>query len=133
MSEQEIKKLEELVTSMPDNARLRLALGKAYLATGELDKAKEELRTSIENEPDNPEAFLKLGNAQSECKEFDLAIGNYQKALALDAYYVEALYCLGMAYVDVKEQDEVNKIIKRLEQLHPIWAQGLKSYFAKIL
>ena len=28
---------------------------------------------------------------------------------------------------------KVEKSIKRLEQLHPLWAQGLKSYYSKIL
>ena len=133
MSNNDIDKLEELVKSLPDNAKLRLALGKANLSVGNVDSAKEQLEKAISLNPTDPEAFLKLGNVIAEKKDFDMAIVCYQKALALDSFYVEALYCLGMAYVDVKQKDEVEKVIKRLEQLHPLWAQGLKSYYSKIL
>lgn len=133
MTNNDIQKLEELVKSLPDNGKLRLALGKAYLAASELEKAITELELAVEYDSDNPEALLKLGNALAEKQDYELAIGNYRKALNIDSYYVEAFYCLGMAYVDTNNKEDVEKIIKRLEQLHPIWAQGLKSYYSKIL
>ena len=133
MTNNDIEKLEQLTQQLPDNAKLHLALGKAYLAVGKLDKAKDELNSALGIDPSSPEVFLKLGNVLAENKNFEEAIENYKKALALDSYYVEALYCLGMAYVDQGQGEEVEKILKRLEQLHPIWAQGLKSYYSKIL
>lgn len=133
MPNNDIDKLEELVKSLPDNAKLRLALGKAHLSVGNIDKAKSELEIAISLNPTDPESFLKLGNVIAEQKDHEMAISCYQKALALDSFYVEALYCLGMAYVDIRQKEEVEKVLKRLEQLHPLWAQGLKSYYSKIL
>lgn len=133
MTMSDIEKLESMVISLPDNGKLRLALGKAYLTENNHKRALEELEKAIEYEPTNPEAYLKLGTVLAEQKDFEQAIVNYRKALSLDSYYVEALYCLGMSYVDSNEKEEVEKIIIRLEQLHPVWAQGLKSYSAKIV
>ncbi|MGD9580057.1 MAG: tetratricopeptide repeat protein [Vampirovibrionia bacterium] len=133
MSSNDIDKLEELVKSLPENAKLRLALGKSYLSVGNVEEARRELETAITLNPTDPECFLKLGNVVAEDQDFEMAIVYYQKALALDPFYVEALYCLGMAYVDTRQNDDVEKVIRRLEQLHPLWAQGLKSYYSKIL
>lgn len=130
MSNSDINKLEEVSKIIPDNPAVKLALGKAYLAVGKPFEAKAKLLEALEIDKTNPDLLLNIGKVCSELNDYKESISYYQKALAIDPYFVEAFYCLAISYIELENFSEVEKIIERLEQLHPILAKSLKNKFA---
>jgi tetratricopeptide (TPR) repeat protein len=65
-------------------------LGKVYLATGEMDKAVEQLSSSLELQPDTETQYL-LGVAYAKQGKYEEALRAFDKTLQIDAKCVDAL------------------------------------------
>jgi tetratricopeptide (TPR) repeat protein len=64
--EQAIPLLQKAVVLLPDSPKARQALGKAYLAVKQLDKAQEELEAAVKLEPESARAHYVLGQLYSK-------------------------------------------------------------------
>ena len=94
---------------------MRLALGRALLAVGDIEGALEELREANSLAPDLPEGALALGQALFAANQLPTAIGEFQRALRLDPQYDAARYALGLAWAEAGEAERALEIFAALE------------------
>ncbi len=73
MTTPQIANLEKLLGTPRDGALLRLALGNAYLAAGEHERAIAQLREAVAREPQYSAAWKSLGKALAEAGRVDEA------------------------------------------------------------
>jgi hypothetical protein len=90
-----------IAMGMTNKARLAEAhhkLGLAYKATGQLDKAKEELEQSLAIRPNVKEVYNNLGSVYKELGQKDKALAAFKKAVTLSPNYPIARFNLAEAY-----------------------------------
>ena len=76
-----------------------LEKGKVFLKSGNLDKARIELKNVIQIDPKSAEAYYYLGRLEEKNKEILKAMGFYTKAVDLDPTYVDAKIKIAKIYV----------------------------------
>jgi predicted Zn-dependent protease len=81
-----LKTLAELEQADPDSALVQQALGYQALRDGELPKALEHLRRSIELDPQVALNYAYLSEALKQNNEIDAAITTAEKAVSLEPY-----------------------------------------------
>jgi len=69
----------------------RLALGSAYAATGQIDKAIAEFQVAAKLAPTDPQAPHAIGRLQVGQKKLDQAVSSFSAALSTNAFYMPAL------------------------------------------
>lgn len=101
----EISLWSDTVLKSPGKARGHVNLGFAYLKTGAIDKAVEQVNTALQLDPYSisVEAHNYLAVAYTNKGELDKAIEECTKALAINSTYVPALKNRGMCYADTKQ------------------------------
>ncbi len=86
-----LRRLQELVNIVPDNATLHLLLGNLQLQDGNEPQAAVHYRRSLELR-DNAGAHVNLGNLHFLENDFAAAINEYQRAETLDSHLAIAFY-----------------------------------------
>jgi len=101
----QIANLEKLLGTPRDGALLRLALGNAYLAAGERERAIAQLREALAREPQYSAAWNSLGKALAEAGRADEALDAWRRG-------IEAARAKG----DRQAEKEMTLFARRLER-----------------
>jgi len=91
----------------------------AFLATGKIDEAIDDLQRALEIDPDFPPALSNLGHALSERGEFQQAETHCRRAAELDPLYAAAHVNLGRALKAQYKLDEAIDCYQRALQIDP--------------
>jgi len=100
----------------PQNSRIKMILGKIYLAKNQLQKAKQEFIAAVELSPDYPDYRNLLGVTYLKLEKALPAIEQFKKAVELNIYYYKSLFNLGLGYIlnaIVKEDFEYSKNLEQ--------------------
>ena len=100
---------------MPEKVQLRLEAAKAYLRSGDIGSAQNELNEALAREPNNPDARLFAGNISMENRQFDSAIEHYSKANDTG----DALYRRGLAKAMKNDIEGFNKDVEAYSKKVP--------------
>lgn len=114
-----VKRAEQAVERMPNNARAWAVLGMAYDWHGEYEEAIQACQHAIELAPDYAEAYAYLAEAYADNGEWGKATENAEKALDLDDQSVDVHRNYG--YV-MEVQGNYTRALEAYEQalrLHP--------------
>lgn len=113
--ESSIKVLEEGKKLYPDNGDILLLLSNAYIASNQLDVAKDAFKEGVDKEPENKFYRYNYGSLLLNAGEYEEAEVQLAKALELDPEYENAIYNLAVTNVkwgaDMREEMEAADIV----------------------
>jgi tetratricopeptide (TPR) repeat protein len=95
-TDEALRLLEAIRPALPEDPRLALNLGGAYLAKDDLMKAGDVLREAVHAHPDHALLRYQLGRVRERQRLFGDAIAEYKMAVRANPAYAEAH--LGLAY-----------------------------------
>jgi tetratricopeptide (TPR) repeat protein len=101
------------VAKSTDRVKLRSQLGIIYAQNGQLDEAKKEFVTLLEEPTGRAAALTNLGNLAVLDGKVDVAVENYVQAAALDTADGGVLLELGLAYKMSGKDDEASAAFAR--------------------
>jgi Flp pilus assembly protein TadD len=114
-----VTELSEAVSQTPADASLRLLLGKALVANGQLQLAKTNFAAAVQLDPNNAEAHYLLGQELARANQIDAALGHFQKAVELDPNDAEAHLNLGVALARARRFPEALSHFETVLRLAP--------------
>ncbi|MCX7661915.1 MAG: tetratricopeptide repeat protein [Candidatus Omnitrophica bacterium] len=117
-----IKRLNKVLTKMPNNPEARLYLGLCYLRKGNDESAFKEFDWLEENFPNfNFPAFIhnEIGLAYYTKGRYQEAIEEFDKAVRLNPNYSEAYFNLGVAYSALGEIKKAISAYRNVIRLNP--------------
>lgn len=109
---------ERALEMSDDSPDIHVRLGKARLAAGNAEAAKEAFRTALTLDIENPEALLGLGTAQLQLGEVEGAARNLQKA-APELDTRQAWSRLGVAHALLGQGEAAQHAFSRAVALAP--------------
>jgi tetratricopeptide (TPR) repeat protein len=93
-----------------------MASGRAYLESGEYDKAISELESLVERAADDSDAHFLLGQAYNQDGQLEKAIDEFRKVLELNPESAAAHHNLGVTYYQLQDlQSAVTEFETALE------------------
>ena len=95
-----ISGLTDVISEEPNDGRVYLLRGNAYLDSGRFAAAVSDYARAIELDADNPTLHNNRGIAHRSLRDPDAAIADYDTALRLDPHYRDAYTNRGIAYAD---------------------------------
>ncbi|MCP4242982.1 MAG: tetratricopeptide repeat protein [bacterium] len=119
---------EELVTDAPDAPGLRVGLGYALAASGELEAAREQLEHAVELNPTSQAALLTLGIVSDRLGDSEAAVRAYERALAAGLNNAQVLNSLGVSYLLANRAEDAVSVFKNaraLEPRNPVFSNNL--------
>jgi tetratricopeptide (TPR) repeat protein len=117
-----LRRMQELVNIVPDDAMLRLLLGNLYLLDGNEQQASLHYQRSAALH-DSAGAHVNLGNLHFFNNDFATAVTEYNKAEALDPHLAIAFYNDSIAMGELYKFDQQ---AQRLEQAKKIDASQIE-------
>lgn len=84
-SEGVIKTCESMLPLTDKPGPVYNIMGYAYMATNQMDKAKDAFEKYLSEEPDNANAYDSMGDFYAKTQEFDQAQQSYMKAYEMDS------------------------------------------------
>lgn len=84
-SEGVIKTCESMLSLTDNPGPVYNMLGYAYMATNDMDKAKDSFEKYLNEEPDNANAYDSMGDYYAKTEDFDNAQQSYLKAYDMDS------------------------------------------------
>jgi len=99
-------------------------LGTWLSKNGEVTRAMDWFRQSLQIRPDNPDALYNLGNAFAKLGNWDEAIGNYRCALQAAPDQADILNNLGFALATKKQFAEAIACFEAVLKLNPDYADA---------
>ncbi|HJW95186.1 MAG TPA: tetratricopeptide repeat protein [Thermoanaerobaculia bacterium] len=121
-----LRRVQELVGLIPDNADLQLLLGNLQLQDGNEPQASVHYRRSVELK-DSAGAHVNIGNLHFLDNDFAAAITEYEKAQQLDSKLAIAYYNHSVASGEVYKFDEQGRQIEQAKQLDRAGIERLLS------
>src|SRR3954447_8506546 len=121
-----LRRMQELVGLIPDNADLHLLLGNLQLQDGNEPQASVHYRRSVELH-DSAGAHVNIGNLHFLDNDFSAAITEYEKAQQLDSKLAIAYYNHSVASGETYKFDEQGQQIERAKQLDRAGIERLLS------
>ncbi len=103
----------------PQDNRLRLELGRAYLATGSDGKAIGFFRQILQNEPGNRSAKLELARALGYDHQYGISDGIYQQLLSANASDETAAIELASNLLHQQRSTVAQDVVDRALVFHP--------------
>lgn len=110
---------EELAADAPSSVSVRVGLGYALAATGELEAAQAQLRRAIEIDPDSQAALVTLGIVSDRIGDVETATGAYQQALEAGGQNAQILNNLGVSHLLADRPEAAVGFFKRARALQP--------------
>jgi tetratricopeptide (TPR) repeat protein len=121
------KRLDE---TLPE---VRLALGRAYLATGKTNEAIAELKRALELSPNSDEGYRRLAGAYQQAGMTNDAIAMHQKAIEVNPYYWLNYNALGATYWEIGQYERAAVAFKKVIELEPENVNGYNDLGAMYL
>ncbi len=107
-----IKVLKEGKEKYPSSGDILLLLSNAYIASDQLDVAKDAFKEGVAKDPENKFYRYNYGSLLLNANEFAEAEVQLKKALEIDPDYENAVYNLAVNYVKwgatIREKEEAN-------------------------
>lgn len=124
----------------PDDFNLIITETNIYLATGQTQKAQDNLMIAIQKDPNNKMIYFAIGSNYDQMKNIEKASESYKKAIEIDSNYFDAIYNLGALYFNegVKIFENADKIsdndlyLIEKNKFDKMWANAL-PYLEKAL
>jgi len=117
----------EALRLQPNRAETRIALAQMYAATGEPDKAFDELRRAAELAPDHDAPHRLLGGLYGDLGRHAEAEPALKRAIELRPGYWRNWSFLGYAYYQAGRYEEALPVYRRLIELQPDTARGYQA------
>lgn len=114
-----VPQLERALAKSPDDPKVNVALGLAYLDRGDNPRALERFQHAVTVAPDSAEAHNWLGVVLLDKADFPRGIAALRKAVALDPAYSRAYANLGSALAQSGELDEAVEVFRKALVLEP--------------
>ena len=114
-----VPQMEQALAKNPDDPKVNVALGVAYLERGENARALERLQHAVKVAPDSAEAHNWLGVVLLDRSDFPQGIAALRKAVALDPKYARAYANLGLALAKSGEFEEAEAVFRKALALEP--------------
>jgi tetratricopeptide (TPR) repeat protein len=114
-----LPELESLVAAAPDNAAVHYNLGRAYAASNNLVKAREQFRESTRLQPEYGLAWLALAQIELSSQQFESALECTRAVLRMDANNVDARLMQAAALAGQKKNAEARRIIESIVAANP--------------
>ena len=114
-----LSELQALVTRVPDNVVARYNLGRAHMARGEWEQARQMFQKAIELRPDYMVARLELGRLQIARGEYDAALKTAAQVLQLDHGSVIARLLESTALMGQRKFGESREVLNALAKEYP--------------
>jgi tetratricopeptide (TPR) repeat protein/predicted membrane-bound spermidine synthase len=108
-----IKQLTVAANIRPDSAQIYDYLGQAYIAVGDVQKAKDNFLKAINSQADYAPAYKNLAEAFVMENKENEAINNLKKAIEYRPDYLKAYAELGSLYTKVKQFDKADEILNK--------------------
>jgi tetratricopeptide (TPR) repeat protein len=127
LSDPELRDLEAAVQKLPNNYVGHYQLGRAYMARGVPDKAREELQKAIQLRPDYVPAKLVLAQLLLSRREYEQVLETAAEILKIDEENIPARLLRAAALTALKRFDEARKLLDMLVAVNSgspeIWYQ----------
>jgi tetratricopeptide (TPR) repeat protein len=111
-----LRRMQELINIVPDDATLHLLIGNLYLQDGNEQQATQHYRRSAELH-DSAGAHVNLGNLHFSNNDFATAVTEYNKAEALDPKLAIAFYDDSVALGELYKFKEQAEKLDRAKQI----------------
>ncbi len=122
-----ISSFEKAVQLEPSNPILRTKLGRLYLISGDIKKAKENLNKAIELKKDYLLAQIEMALVLEREGKIDKAISQLEKLVKKYPYNVELLFQLGRLYFNSNQLDKAILYFQRAIFIMPNHSNSLYS------
>jgi len=118
-----ISELQAVVNAAPDNFVARYNLGRAHVARGEWEQARQQFTEAIRERPDYLPARLALAQLQvmraREPSEYDLALKSVDEILQIDKRNGPARMIQAAALLGEKRYTEARQLLEAIRQANP--------------
>ncbi|HTT61041.1 MAG TPA: tetratricopeptide repeat protein [Bryobacteraceae bacterium] len=118
-----ISELQAVVSAAPDNFVARYNLGRAHLARGEWEQARQQFTEAIRERPDYLPARLALAQLQvvraRAPSEYDLALKSVGEILQIDKRNGPARMIEAAALMGEKKYTEARQLLEAIRQANP--------------
>jgi len=111
-----LRRMQELVNIVPDDAVLHLLLGNLYLQDGDEQQANQHYRRSAELR-DSAGAHVNIGNLHFFNNDFATAVTEYNKAEALDPHLAIAFYDDSIALGELYKFDQQGQKLDQAKKI----------------
>ena len=98
-------------------------LGSAYLAKGDLPKARENYLKSLEIMPEVPFTWQDLGIVEQGLGHKEAALEDFQRALKYNPKYAKGMVAIARLLLERGEANEAIPYLQRANELEPLWPE----------
>lgn len=121
-----LRRMQELVNIVPDDAVLHLLIGNLYLHDGDEQQASQHYQRSVELH-DSAGAHVNLGNLHFFNNDFATAVTEYNKAEALDPRLAIAFYDDSIALGELYKFDQQAQRLDQAKKIDPNHIERISS------
>lgn len=115
----QIQFYEDKVAQKPNNADLRVQLGRSYLENKEEDKAINQFNRALDIEKNYFPAVLNLAITYQTFNDDKMAIDYGKKAITISGNEVDSYLVLAKSYTKLKNYDQAYDALEKANQLSP--------------
>jgi Flp pilus assembly protein TadD len=116
---QRLAELSDAIIKSPTDSSLRLWLGKALAAAGQLEAAKTNFALAVQLDSENAQARYLLGQELARENQFEAAVSHFKRAVELDPNDPEAHFNLGVALARMRRFSEAVEHFEIVLRLDP--------------
>jgi tetratricopeptide (TPR) repeat protein len=113
------KTLQELIAHAPEIADLHLALAMTLVAQNDLQRAREELETSVRLNPDNPDATNNLGAVLLRMGLTREALERFEQSRRLAPDFDRAVINIALVYNNAGQHSKARQVLEEFLSRHP--------------
>jgi len=121
-----LRRMQELVNIVPDDAVLHLLIGNLYLHDGDEQQASQHYQRSVDLH-DSAGAHVNLGSLHFFNNDFATAVTEYNKAEALDPRLAIAFYDDSIALGELYKFDQQAQRLDQAKKIDPNYIERISS------
>jgi tetratricopeptide (TPR) repeat protein len=114
-----ISELQAVVNAAPDNFVARYNLGRAHVARGEWEQARQQFTEAIRERPDYLPAYLALAQLQVMRDEYDTALKTVARILIIDKNNGPARMIEAAALLGEKRYTDARQLLEAVRKANP--------------